>query len=58
MRLDHVGQDRLHALIARLELLNGLLNGRNKGLFAISRHFGMHTIAFASDERRVKKETC
>lgn len=43
-----LGQDSAHAFILLFQLLNRLFDGGNKVLFAITRHFGMHSVTFAA----------
>ena len=48
MRVNDISQNFLHTFVAGLKLFDGLLNGRNEVLLAISGHFGVHSIAFAT----------
>lgn len=62
MRVNHVCQNGSHALIAGFKLLDCLLNRRDKVLFAISGHFGVHSIALATmlppKEKTTKVSDC
>ena len=52
-----LGKNISHSLIFILQVFNGLFNGSNERLLAIACHLGVHSITFASEQKRRLKES-